>query len=295
MYIMKQIQICIFKTLRLRLQSALLVLFALVLSANAIAQAQVVDIGQQVSGNNSSDSNDIVLNLYLQLESLQAEVQTLRGLVEEQSYQIRRMQTESRDRYLDVDNRLSNLSSSTRSANNDAPISVRGVVMEPGQAPIDLQNQEAIPRVVPRRSTASTPTPPSSTTPSKPRNEQEVYRTALNLLVEESDYENSINMFKLYIDTYPNGRYTANAYYWQGEGLILVRRYNQAKEAFTQVINNFPKHAKAPGAMMKLVVTYINMDDMTQAQQTFQNLQQAYPDSATEIGAAKDYLSQAGN
>lgn len=259
-----------------------------------MAQAQVVDLGQQTSGNRTNDNNDIVLNLYLQLESLQQEVQTLRGIVEEQSYQIRRMQTESRDRYLDVDSRLSELSNSTPSF-GESPISVRGVVIEPGQSPIDLQTNGGNSSLTPAPAVAPVSTGTERTTAVRPRNEQELYRTALNLLVEDSNYEDSIGMFQQYIDTYPAGRYLANAYYWQGEGLILVERYNQAKEVFSKVINGHPQHAKAPGAMMKLVVTYIKMNDISQARQTFQNLQSTYPNSITEIGAAEDYLRQAGN
>src|SRR5690606_23269898 len=54
-------------------------------------------------------NNDLLMTLYTQLEALQREVQTLRGMVEEQSNQLRRAQTEQRDRYLDVDRRLSEL------------------------------------------------------------------------------------------------------------------------------------------------------------------------------------------
>src|SRR5690606_2670711 len=55
-------------------------------------------------------NNEVVVNLYFQLEALQREVQDLRGIVEEQGYLIQRMQTEARDRYLDLDRRLSSLS-----------------------------------------------------------------------------------------------------------------------------------------------------------------------------------------
>ena len=72
----------------------------------------VVDAGesesvtQQTANNNQ---NEIMVSMYLQLETLQAEIQNLRGLVEEQSYLIRRMQMEQRDRYLDTDSRIGEL------------------------------------------------------------------------------------------------------------------------------------------------------------------------------------------
>jgi tol-pal system protein YbgF len=292
-----------------------LLVIILLASAEIYAQAAVVEAGgatppaqaQTANTNNSGSSNDVVINLYLQLEALQQEVQTLRGVMEEQSYQIRRMQTESRDRYIDIDSRLSGLANSGVSDSgltastptppvNSSGISARGTLTDPGRA------QTSPDRVnPPGRSTVLPPTNPTATAPlvastralNMPENEQELYRTALNLLVEDSNYEDSISMFQQYIDVYSSGRYLANAYYWQGEALILVERYNQAKEAFMMVFNNYSQDAKAPGALMKLVVTYIQMGDITQASQTLQDLRTQYPDSLTEISAAEDYLRRA--
>jgi len=102
----------------------LTVIVALMISGATFAQVQVVDAasadGNQSAAQNSqnstansatgsSNNNDIVVTLYNMLEALQQEVQMLRGMVEEQGYQIRRMESEQRDRYLDVDNRLSAL------------------------------------------------------------------------------------------------------------------------------------------------------------------------------------------
>ncbi len=102
----------------------LTVIVALIISGASFAQVQVVDAansdGNQSAQNSqnstansaaasSANNNDIVVTLYNMLEALQQEVQMLRGMVEEQGYQIRRMETEQRDRYLDVDNRLSAL------------------------------------------------------------------------------------------------------------------------------------------------------------------------------------------
>src|SRR5690554_876117 len=55
---------------------------------------------------------DLIYELYSRLDQLQQEMQTLRGTVEEQSYRIQRMEQEQRDRYLDLDQRVSELSTS---------------------------------------------------------------------------------------------------------------------------------------------------------------------------------------
>lgn len=61
--------------------------------------------GQGAGGGN----NDAMLLLLEQNRNLQAEVQALRGLVEEQGFEIRKLQRESLDRYTDTDTRLRNL------------------------------------------------------------------------------------------------------------------------------------------------------------------------------------------
>lgn len=54
--------------------------------------------------------NNDALNLLLeQVRSLREEVQTLRGMVEEQGYELRRLQQDSLDRYTDLDGRISTL------------------------------------------------------------------------------------------------------------------------------------------------------------------------------------------
>lgn len=272
-------------------------------TTSVMAQARVVDLGSGSSRQSNTSSsgtennkNDIVLNLYFQLETLQQELQTLRGIVEEQSYQIRRMETQSRDRYLDIDSRLSGLSNSPGSG-SDAPVSVRGMVTGPGQTPLTSRAGEATTGrgndFVNEAGVNGAGAIAADSLP-MPQNEQELYRTALNLLVEDSNYEDSVSMFQQYIDVYPNGRYAANAYYWQGEALILMDRYDQARAVFNMVIKNHPGHAKAPGAMMKLVVTYIQVGDSRQAKQVLQDLRTQYPDDLAAISAAEDYLSKAG-
>src|SRR5688500_15996639 len=81
-------------------------------SMAATAQVPVVEAGGRGGQPQAAqpEGNQLLMSIYTQLESLQQEEQTLRGMVEEQANQLRRLQTEQRDRYLDVDRRLSELS-----------------------------------------------------------------------------------------------------------------------------------------------------------------------------------------
>ena len=68
--------------------------------------------------------------LFYQLQVLQQEVQELRGLVEEQGYQIKRMARDQQEQYIDLDRRVSGM----RSAPSSAPTPAAGVATGPPSA-----------------------------------------------------------------------------------------------------------------------------------------------------------------
>jgi len=253
------------------------VLFAGQLSA----QVPVVEAGSSgARGNQQAPSNELVVSLYNQLEALQSEVQTLRGLVEEQGYQLQRLQTESRDRYLDVDRRLSAV---TQGGFGSAP-------QLPGLS--DTQDLTPAPLNTETPGISTFPAPLPVTPANVVLDEQEQYRTALNLLLEESKYDESIVQFQTYVDAFPQGRLLTNALYWQGEALILVARYDDAIAVFDRLLNEFPQDPKAAGAMLKKGVAYSQKGDRQQAETIWRDLPGRYPDNSPEIKAAQDYLKR---
>ncbi len=273
----------------------------------ATAQVPVVEAGSNNTSRGGQTQapagNELVLTLYNQLEALQQEIQTLRGMVEEQSNQIRRLQTEQLNRYVDIDRRLSELSGTTVSvppvgisgAGMTAPGPATGAMVTPPPAnypqnpgqnlPPDIRNNPESPDV-------SNSVDVGAQTADAQMNEQDLYRTALNQLLEQSQYEESVRLFQSYIDRFPQGRYLTNAYYWQGEALILVTRFNEARDVFMKLTSNYPEDPKTPGAMLKLGVVYRRMGNEALAQQTWREIATKYPENTTEIREAQDYLSQ---
>lgn len=315
-------------------QLAVIASFVVLLSSHALGQARV----SEASGNsnsapsgaaNAAAGNDLVVSLYNQLEALQREVQTLRGLVEEQGNQLNRMQTEQRNRYLDLDQRLIELSAmppaggpaagvtptlpptATPPALGDSAPAVTppaGTAMPaapattPGVA-TDAASAGAVAGTATPSATAALPattTPPVAagansstligTASTSPQDEQELYRTALKLLVEDYKYEESIQMFQTYINTFPQGRLFTNSLYWQGEAYLLVSGFQQAEAVFTRLLTEFPQDPKSAGAMLKLGKAYEGMGNRAKARETWQQLPSRYPDSANEIRLARDYL-----
>lgn len=271
-------------------------------SLAATAQVPVVEAGSRrgqpvaqaqapVAQTAQAESNDLLLTLYNQLEALQREVQTLRGMVEEQANELRGLQTENRDRYLDVDRRLSELSGGAAAAGAGLAPPVTGIAPQGGaafppaatpQAPFNDQQDANAPPIAFGNATAT----------GTELNEQDLYRNALNILLEQQParYEESIAMFRNYIQRFPQGRLLTNAYYWLGEALILVERYEEARDAFTTLITNYPDDPKAAGALLKRGEVYQRMGQRELAEQDWRDISIRYPENATEIREADTRL-----
>lgn len=269
-------------------------------SALAVAQVQVREAG---GGNRAAapagapaGSNDLIVSLYNQVEALQQEVQTLRGVVEEQGYQLKRLQTEQRDRYIDIDRRLSSMAPTPAlpGATNLLNANAQPIAPAPAVATTTVPagvglNGNSVELNSDNTVVASTPAA-TAPTAAAALDEQELYRTALNLLLEESKYDEAISMFQTYTNNFPQGRLLTNALYWQGEAYLLVSGFAQARDVFARLLNEFPQDAKAAGAMLKLGMAYKQMGETAQAGDTWRNLKTRFPESANEIRLAEEYL-----
>jgi tol-pal system protein YbgF len=255
-----------------------------------------------------ASNNEMVVNLYNQLQELQNEILTLRGMVEEQGYQLQRLQNESRDRYLDLDRRLQSGSAPAgeeaalgapgpnapgATVPLNAPASPDTAAAPSSPAPLNAPSQIAgveSPPAVPPASGGV----PLSELDGGPQalelDEQETYRTALNLLLEQNKPGDAIALFQSYITRFSTGRLFTNALYWQGEAFILVQRNQEAVDVFNRLISEHPQDAKAPGAMLKAGVAYNQMGDRRAAEGMWRDLQQRFPTATAEINAAQDYL-----
>lgn len=286
------------------MNKAMVLAVVLVISAwSTLGQAQVGASGTAAPGN-----NDLLVSLYNQLEALQEEVQTLRGIVEEQSNRLRRLETETRDRYLDMDSRLSSLSSGA-TAPGVAGLPAGGAVL-PAVGGTPGTTGDVTPNAAVQGAGVRSPQIPVGSaiaTPQLPQvaagtavvdplvnqmSEQDLYRSALNLLLEEGKSEESAAQFAVYMQRFPAGRLLPNALYWQGESLILLSRYAEAQAAFERVLNEFPGDAKAAGAMLKTGVVQNLLGNRSEAERIWRELPGRFPDSASEITLARDYLSR---
>ncbi|WP_299776340.1 YbgF trimerization domain-containing protein [uncultured Pseudoteredinibacter sp.] len=236
----------------------------------SFAQAQVVDtqpivdnrspaISQSVPVSNSSA--DSQAQVFYQLQQLQQEVLQLRGLVEEQAFELKRFKQQRMDDYLDLDRRLASLAKT-------APTSTPGSLVS---APSTVANVA------------------SAATQAVSAGDLQDYRAAIDLVLHKQDYDQGEKLLLQHIANYPNSKFLPNSQYWLGQIYLIKRDYEQAKQRFLIVKEQFPDHDKYIDAVFKLGKAYHLLGDNASA---VPHLQQAAKDSGSVGKLAEAYLAK---
>jgi tol-pal system protein YbgF len=230
------------------------------ISAQAQNTAPVVDLNgvSKVVPKAVKEPTAAVGDSYYQSQMLQNEVRELRGMVEQLSYELQRVKQRQMDDYLDIDRRLSGLTSGAVSASvtGDAQTQVEpaGTVV-PLIEPAGVAVAKTIPTVVER---AEEPLVNSEEI-------AENYAQASNLLLKKRDFNGAVLAFKQHITDYPASPYIANAHYWLGEIYLLQGQDELARQSFTMVVEQYSTHGKAQDANFKLGKIYHQLGEVERA------------------------------
>tara|TARA_R110002073_G_scaffold268777_1_gene432001 strand:+ start:163 stop:1080 length:918 start_codon:yes stop_codon:yes gene_type:complete len=262
--------------------------------ASSVVESQPFTPGQSrpVSANPTAVNNDAMSLLLDQIRDLQSEVQALRAMVEEQSFELRKMQRDSLSRYTSTDGRLSSLESGATpaapSVANRAPAAGNTATRPPGNAA--ASNSRPISNTRPGTATAPPSQPIASTRTPSTRNigrgtlepavlsEQQLYQMAYDSVIK-SNFDMSIAEFDQYLSIYPEGRFVTNAHYWKGQAYLYLNRYNEAVESYEVIVNQQQDSAKLPDAMYGLALAYEGMGDITQARILLNDIKRRFPNT----------------
>ncbi|MEH6648420.1 MAG: tol-pal system protein YbgF [Motiliproteus sp.] len=233
----------------------------------------------------TSSSNAALGELLMMLDQLQEEVGMLRGQVEQQQHQLKKMQVDQRDRYRDLDRRLSLLNQQTYSAPATAlPLTslVEPASVGSGASATAASSTSSTPLVIVPPVAASSPTVSDS----------QAFKDAF-ALVRKSRFDQALTAFEQFLITYPQSTLTANVLYWTGE----VHRaqsnpdLEKASFAYLQVIERYPNNAKVADAYYKLGLCYQGLKQTEKAKATMNKLIELFPDQVT-AELARDFLKQ---
>ncbi|KMQ74678.1 tol-pal system protein YbgF [Marinobacter subterrani] len=239
-------------------------LMATVLLPFALGHAGAVLAQSAPDVQRSANNSQATAELFYMIQQLQGEVRRLQGDVEEQRHEINRLQEQARDRYIDLDQRILDLSE--KLASRPAPEASAG----------------------PSPATAGAKPVVKDYRPPGP-DERKAYDEIQNLIHKQKKYDEAISRIYEFLDKYPEGDLTVNAYYWLGEVYLVLPQLEQAKQAFTIVATRYADHRKAPDALYKLGVTLDRLGKKDEARRRMQEVIDKYPASSA-ADLARKYL-----
>ena len=185
--------------------------------------------------------------IYQKISDLEQEIATLRNLIEENTYLIERYQELQQQRYLDLDKRLHDLLSEEKE----------------DLATEYLNGQQY-----------------NST------EEIDLYKGALELF-EASRYAEALQSFRELIISYPEGAYSADAYFWSGELYLVQQLFEDAREHYLVVVEKFIDHPRVADSLFKLGVLERALMNNQIANSYFSRVISEYPDTGAAELAKK--------
>ena len=205
----------------------------------------------------SSEEEGSLDLIYQKIGALEQEIATLRNLIEENTFLIERYQELQQQRYLDLDKRLHSILSGELEELNEGSLNLN-----------DLNSTEEI----------------------------DLYKEALELF-EVSRYAEALEVFRDLIISFPEGTYSADAYFWSGELYLVQEQLEDAREHYLVVAEKFKDHDRVADCLYKLgVIEKLLLNDEV-ANSYFSRLISEYPDTgAAELAKkSKETLIQESN
>ncbi len=185
--------------------------------------------------------------LYEKIETLEEEIRELRNLLEENSILVDRSLELQQQRYLDLDGRILELSK----------ISSESKSSFSSEQEILVQTEE-----------------------------RDLFKSAL-ILFEESRFAEALEVFSNLIISFPEGSFTADAYFWSGELFLAQDMLEDAKLSFQSVIDQFPEHTRTPDSLFKLGEIFRFEGNKITSEEFYDKVLGSYPQSGAAQLAKK--------
>ena len=256
-------------------------------NVGSVVESQGISVdAAQTQFSSNSDALSLLLE---QNQQLRAELQALRGIVEEQGFELRKLQRDALNRYTSNDERLTALeggASASSSLPTQAPLSPsisnsqRDVSSSVSNTNNAVTARESVDDFVGERSSLNNLQTSNRRGSLQPAvlSEQQLYQMAYDSVIN-SDFERSIAEFDQYMSVYPSGRFVTNAHYWKGQAYLYLERYGEAKESYEIILNRYEDSAKLADAMYGLGLAYQGLGNVTQARQLLNEIKRRFPNT----------------
>jgi tol-pal system protein YbgF len=227
---------------------------------------------QKYSHNNISDNAALIERV----QTLQKEIQDLRGQLEVQAHELKTLKDQQLTFYKDLDSRIvSGKATATKPSYDVNATKVATPTIPTSQinkaVPVATNSKNSSTLVVPN---------PASTSRTNPADEQISYLAAYEL-VKNKRYDDGIKAMQSFVQKYPQGGYSANAQYWLGELFMVKKEYPKAIEHFDVVLHKFPSSSKSAASMLKAGYAYAASGNNQEAKKRLQEVIKTYPGTST--------------
>jgi tol-pal system protein YbgF len=213
-----------------------------------------------------------------ELRALQDQVKALADLVRQTLTGQSGVQEDLRAvpaQYRDVLRRLDQLTLAIQRISAD--LAARPLASPPAAAAGEEAAEAAAPPVTPPAETAAKPQPvPPQPVPAPTMSPQEAYSVAYNDYLK-GNYDLAVESFRLYRQQFPDSPLADNALYWIGECRYSQRKYEEAIDAFDELILTYPQGDKAAAAHLKKGLSFVELGRKPEALAALKILVAKYP------------------
>lgn len=201
----------------------------------------------------SNAHSQLLTQLQQQLSDNQADIDSLRGQIQESQYQLNQVVERQKQILLQIDS-LNSGGAAAQSAGGAQGGTATGAA------------------------TAAPDAGPAATgAPVQSGDANTDYNAAIALVQDKSRQDDAIAAFQNFIKKYPDSTYQPNANYWLGQLNYNKGKKDDAAFYFASVVKNYPKSPKAADAMYKVGVIMQDKGDTAKAKAVYQQVISKYP------------------
>ncbi len=226
-----------------------------------------------------------MVQLMNQLDSLNVELNKLRGKVEELNNSVLNAEKRQKDMYLDLDTRLRRIEQSTADMATESQKGASALADLRGR--IEKLEQGGAIDAGPAASNASASPGPAA---GGSADADEVVRRAYEVAMQkyrDGEYQDAIQSFQGIVEQYPGHPFAVNAQYWTGDSYYQLRAYRSAVDAQKKLISTYPNSPKTADAMLNMGSALVGLGDIEGARQTWERLIATYPGSRAAANAGE--------
>ena len=212
----------------------------------------------------SNAQAQLLQQLQQQLNATQSDIDSLRGQIQENSYQLNQVVARQKQIYQQIDSLSSSASASaaTGSGSDSAAAAAPTADAAAGTAEA-VQSGDA----------------------------NSDYNSAVALVLEKKQYDQAITAFQAFVQKYPDSTYQPNANYWLGQLNYNKGKKDDAAYYFATVVKKYPKSPKSSEALYKVGIIMQDKGDNAKAKAVYQQVIKQYPNTE----AAKQAQKRAAN